>query len=190
MNQTFDGEGRITQSLSGWAFSYDAFDRMVTATRDGVSAAYTYWPDGTRRSTTTEGGAAGATHPDVPLRHRRQPRQRHHRRRHHRSDRLLPGHRRSRSPHPAARHHHRRCRPRRGTGPRRHRYRHRLPAARPPLLGHRARRRQRGGDEHLQLRRLRVAGACPTVACRRYPPRRRVGWPTRSNMRGRRRSAR
>ena len=61
MNQTFDGEGRITQSLSGWAFSYDAFDRMVTAARDGVSAAYTYWPDGTRRSTTTEGGAAGAS---------------------------------------------------------------------------------------------------------------------------------
>ena len=61
VNQTFDGDGRVTQSLSGWGFSYDAFDRMVTATRDGVSASYAYWPDGTRRSTTTQGGAAGAS---------------------------------------------------------------------------------------------------------------------------------
>ena len=33
--------------------SYDAFDRMLTATRNDTTATYTYWPDGTRRSTTT-----------------------------------------------------------------------------------------------------------------------------------------
>ena len=33
--------------------SYDPFDRMVTATRGATTATYTYWPDGTRRSTTT-----------------------------------------------------------------------------------------------------------------------------------------
>ncbi len=53
VNQTFDADGRVTQSLSGWAVTYDAFDRMVTASRDATTATYTYWPDGTRRSTTT-----------------------------------------------------------------------------------------------------------------------------------------
>ena len=33
--------------------SYDPFDRMVTASRGATTATYSYWPDGTRRSTTT-----------------------------------------------------------------------------------------------------------------------------------------
>ena len=53
VDQAFDDDGRIIQSLGGWAMTYDAFDRMLTATRDETSATYTYWPDGTRRSTTT-----------------------------------------------------------------------------------------------------------------------------------------
>ena len=53
VHQTFDADGRVTQSLNGSAITYDAFDRMLTATRGGTTATYTYWPDGTRRSTTT-----------------------------------------------------------------------------------------------------------------------------------------
>ena len=61
VNQAFDGEGRVTHSLNGSAMTYDAFDRMLTATRGGTTATYTYWPDGTRRSTTTSGTAVGTS---------------------------------------------------------------------------------------------------------------------------------
>ena len=53
VNQSFDGDGRITGSLSGWQMTYDPFDRMIGATRGDTASTYAYWPDGTRRSTTT-----------------------------------------------------------------------------------------------------------------------------------------
>jgi RHS repeat-associated protein len=59
--QAFDDDGRVTQSLNGSAMTYDAFDRMVTATRGETTATYTYWPDGTRRSTTTASAAGGTS---------------------------------------------------------------------------------------------------------------------------------
>ncbi len=58
--QGFDGDGRVVGSLSGWVMTYDPFDRLVTATRGGTNAAYTYWPDGTRRATTAATAAAGS----------------------------------------------------------------------------------------------------------------------------------
>jgi RHS repeat-associated protein len=61
VEQAFDCDGRVTQSLNGWAMTYDAFDRMVTATRGDTTATYTYWPDGTRRSTTTASAADGTS---------------------------------------------------------------------------------------------------------------------------------
>jgi RHS repeat-associated protein len=66
VNQAFDGDGRVTKSLTGTAMTYDAFDRMATATTTtgtaaGTSSAYAYWPDGTRRSTTTTGTAGAST---------------------------------------------------------------------------------------------------------------------------------
>ena len=51
--QAFDGEGRVTGSLGGWQMTYDPFDRMIGATRGDTTASYAYWPDGSRRSTTT-----------------------------------------------------------------------------------------------------------------------------------------
>lgn len=51
--QSFDADGRITRSLQGWEFNYDGFNRMLTATRNGTTATYAYWPDGSRRATTT-----------------------------------------------------------------------------------------------------------------------------------------
>ena len=53
VNQSFDDEGRVTGSLNGSTMSYDPFDRMLTASRGATTATYSYWPDGTRRSTTT-----------------------------------------------------------------------------------------------------------------------------------------
>ena len=40
MNQAFDGDGQVTQSLTGWAMTYDAFGRMLTAARDDTTASY------------------------------------------------------------------------------------------------------------------------------------------------------
>ncbi len=57
--QTFDADGRVTQSLNGSTISYDGFDRMLTATRNATTASYTYWPDGTRRATTTTSPRTG-----------------------------------------------------------------------------------------------------------------------------------
>jgi len=61
VNQAFDRDGRVTQSLTGWAITYDTFNRIVTATRGDTTATYTYWPDGTRRSTTTTTAAGGTS---------------------------------------------------------------------------------------------------------------------------------
>ena len=61
VEQAFDGDGRVTQSLNGSAMTYDAFDRMVTATCGETTATYTYWPDGIRRSTTTASAADGTS---------------------------------------------------------------------------------------------------------------------------------
>jgi len=60
--QTFDTDGRVTHTLTGTTLSYDGFDRMLTATNAGTTAAYTYWPDGTRRSTTTSGASTQTFH--------------------------------------------------------------------------------------------------------------------------------
>jgi len=60
--QTFDTDGRVTHTLTGTTLSYDGFDRMLTATHAGTTAAYTYWPDGTRRSTTTSGASTQTFH--------------------------------------------------------------------------------------------------------------------------------
>jgi YD repeat-containing protein len=61
VKQAFDGDGRVTQSMNGSAMAYDTFDRMVTAIRGETTATYTYWPDGTRRSTTTASAAGGTS---------------------------------------------------------------------------------------------------------------------------------
>ena len=53
VQQSFDGDGRVLTSLSGWAMTYDSFGRMLAASKAGTSATYAYWPDGTPRSTTT-----------------------------------------------------------------------------------------------------------------------------------------
>ncbi len=52
-SQSFDGDGRVLTSLSGWTMTYDAFGRTLTASQAGTTATYAYWPDGTRKSTTT-----------------------------------------------------------------------------------------------------------------------------------------
>jgi RHS repeat-associated protein len=61
VEQAFDHDGRVMQSLTGSAMTYDAFDRMVTAARGETTATYTYWPDGTLRSTTTASAAGGTS---------------------------------------------------------------------------------------------------------------------------------
>ena len=54
VQQAFDTDGQVTTSLNGNELSYDAFGRMLTATAaNGSATAYAYWPDGTRRSSTT-----------------------------------------------------------------------------------------------------------------------------------------
>jgi YD repeat-containing protein len=61
VKQAFDGDGRVMQSLNRSAMTYDALERMVTATRGETTATYTYWPDGTRRSTTSASAAGGTS---------------------------------------------------------------------------------------------------------------------------------
>ena len=53
VSQSFDGDGQVLTSLSGWAMTYDAFGRMLSASKAGTTATYAYWPDGTRKSTTS-----------------------------------------------------------------------------------------------------------------------------------------
>jgi len=53
VQQSFDGDGRVLTSLSGWGMSYDSFGRMLTASKGGTTATYAYWPDGSPRSATT-----------------------------------------------------------------------------------------------------------------------------------------
>ena len=146
---------RSTTAAPAATRSYRAAGRRRTSTQ-----TFHYGADGTLVNDTTADTTTGAT----------------------RDDRLLPAHRRPRSPHPATRHHHRRHRPRRGAGTGHHRHRHRLPAPRPPLLGHRPRRRHRRRHQHLRLRRLRDRPPCPTGNPeRRRPPPPRAGAPTRSS---------
>ncbi len=60
VSQSFDGDGQVLTSLSGWAMTYDAFGRMLSASKGGTTATYAYWPDGTRRSTTSTTSDTGA----------------------------------------------------------------------------------------------------------------------------------
>ena len=53
--QVFDADGRLRQSLTGAALTYDALDRVTTATVGGATTSYGYWPDGSRRQATTTG---------------------------------------------------------------------------------------------------------------------------------------
>lgn len=53
--QTFDDDGRLQQSLTGARMTYDALDRVATATAGGKTTTYGYWPDGSRRQATTAG---------------------------------------------------------------------------------------------------------------------------------------
>ncbi len=54
VEQTFDDDGRVLQSLAGAKISYGSDgSETAAALPDGSSVSYTKWPNGTRRSTTT-----------------------------------------------------------------------------------------------------------------------------------------
>lgn len=53
--QVFDDDGRLQRSATGAQMTYDALDRVTTATVGGKTTTYGYWPDGSRRQAITTG---------------------------------------------------------------------------------------------------------------------------------------
>jgi RHS repeat-associated protein len=58
--QAWDAAGNLVRTVDGATIAYDAINRQVARTRDGVTTTTAYWPDGTRRSQTTTDDATGA----------------------------------------------------------------------------------------------------------------------------------
>jgi RHS repeat-associated protein len=53
--QHYDASGDLLRDADGAVFEYDPAHRMISATRDGVTTTFSYWPDGRRRDVAVAG---------------------------------------------------------------------------------------------------------------------------------------
>jgi len=165
---TFDGNGNLTGSNTGWAFSYNNADQTTAITRGGTLTPFTY----TGADQTQRDQAGDTTFVTSALgHHQRHPRPRTHRHHHH------GGHHRHRRDHhdrrdrarrrvPPQQGHHRLLHPRQHRQPhqpprRRHHPEELLLPPRRPRLRHAPHRQHRHQGQQLHLRRLRQQPAPP-----------------------------